>query len=99
MMKKLTALLLSFMMILSNFVPVITFAQENSGRDDNYEYIGYQDGSTGITNKLYVEKKGDPSGRRIVYCFNQTLHWPDTKGTTNNLAYKKTTGSVLHPKS
>lgn len=57
MMKKLTALLLSFMMILSNFVPVITFAQENSGRDDNYEYIGYQDGSTGTTNKLYVEKR------------------------------------------
>lgn len=65
-----------------------------TGSEDEYSYIGYQEGSTGLNNKLYVEKKDDSSVRRTVYCFNKSLHWPDTKGTTNKLAYKKTTGSV-----
>ncbi len=93
MKKKLMALLLAFMMILSNFVPVITRAQENEGKED-FSYIGYTAGPAGVGQKLYVEKKDDASDQRVVYCFNKTLHWPDTKTSQTNLAYKKTTGSV-----
>ena len=56
MKKKLMALLLAFMMILSNFVPVITRAQENEGKED-FNYIGYTAGPAGVGQKLYVEKK------------------------------------------
>ena len=73
MKKKLMALLLAFMMILSNFVPVITRAQENEGKED-FSYIGYTAGPAGVGQKLYVEKKDDASDQRVVYCFNKTLH-------------------------
>ena len=67
--------------------------------NDEFPYIGYQEGSAGLAIKLYVEKgpKGsdpNPDKRRVVYCFNKTKAWPDSFNNTTKLAYKKTTGSV-----
>ena len=67
--------------------------------NDEFPYIGYQEGSAGVATKLYVEKgpKGsdpNPGNRRVVYCFNKTKAWPDSFNNTKKLAYKKTTGSV-----
>ncbi|MCT1989911.1 thioester-forming surface-anchored protein, partial [Helcococcus kunzii] len=100
MRKKITLLFLALVLIITSHAPLSVAASlsNSNGTEntDNHPYIGYQEGSTGLTNKLYVEKKGDPSVRRIVYCFNKELHWPDTKGTLGDLAYEKTTGSVDH---
>lgn len=62
--------------------------------NDEFPYIGYQEGSAGVATKLYVEKgpKGsdpNPGNRRVVYCFNKTKAWPDSFNNTKKLAYKK----------
>lgn len=104
MKKKISIFTLAFVMILSSLSMTLganemdnegenaISAEENVG--DGTVFIGYQDGDAIISRKLYVEKADDSTDRRIVYCFNKLLHWPDTKDQVEELRYTKTTGSV-----
>ena len=104
MKKKISIFTLAFVMILSSLSMTLSANEmDNKGEKaisteestaEGTEFIGYQDGDAIISRKLYVEKADDSTDRRIVYCFNKLLHWPDTKDQVEELRYTKTTGSV-----
>ncbi len=69
-----------------------TFADNlanGASENDGYNYIAYQEGTTGIARNLYVEKLNGPRDKRVVYCFNKSLQWPTNKGEIGNLLYRK----------
>lgn len=61
MRKKITLLFLALVLIITSHAPLSVAASlsNSNGTEntDNHPYIGYQEGSTELTNKLYVEKK------------------------------------------